>query len=59
MAGNMTYRDITNNDTEYTPYPRNFKPWEHSFAGKKTCMAYIWDIQQELLHHKEKPIDRH
>ena len=59
MADNMTYRDITNNDTEYTPYPRNFKPWEHSFAGKNTCMAYIWDIQQELLHHKEKPIDRH
>ena len=59
MADNMTYRDITNNDSEDTPYLRNFKPWEHSFTGKKTCTAYIWDIQEELLHNKEKAIDRH
>ena len=55
----MTYGDITNNDPEYTPYLRNFKPWEQSFVGKKTCPAYIWDIQEELLPNKEKPLDRH
>ena len=55
----MTYSDITNNDPDYTPYLINFKPWEQSCAGKKTCTAYIWDIQEELLHHKEKRIDRH
>ena len=55
----MTNRDITNNDSDYTPYLWNLKPWEHSSAGKKTCTGYIWDIQQELLHNKEKPIDRH
>ena len=26
---------------------------------KKPCTAYIWDIQEELLYQKEKPIDRH
>ena len=55
----MTCGDITNNDPECPPYLRNFKPWEQSFAGKKTCTTYIWDIQKELLHNKEKPIDRH
>ena len=59
MADNMTYRDITNNDPEYTPYLQNFKPSEHSFGGKETCRAYIWHIQEELLHNKEKAIDRH
>ena len=55
----MTYRDITNNDSEYTSYLQNFKPWEHSFAWKKTYTAYMWDIQEELLLNNEKPIDRH
>lgn len=59
MADNTTYRDIANNDTKYVPYIEHFKPWEHSFTGKKTCTAYIWDIQQELLYNKEQPIDRH
>ena len=59
IADHKTNRDITNNDSEYTPYLWNLKPWEHSFAGKKTCTGYIWDIKQELLHNKEKPIDRH
>ena len=55
----MTYRDITNNESEYTSYLQNFKPWEHSFAWKKTDTAYMWDIQEELLLNNEKPIDRH
>ena len=59
MENDMTYRDITNNDPDYASYLRNFKTWEQSFAGKKTCTAYIWDIQGELLYQKEKPIDRH
>ena len=32
---------------------------KQSPAGKKIRTAYIWDTQEELLHHKEKPIDRH
>ena len=40
MENGMTYGDITNNDPECTPYLRNFKPWEQSFAGKEN----LYDI---------------
>ena len=50
MADNTTttYRDILDNNDNNKSYWRNFKPWENPFVGKKTCTAYIWDIQQEL-----------
>ena len=57
MADNtMAYRDIVNDENK--SYWSNFKPWENPFIGQKTCTTYVWDIQHELLHNKEKPIGR-
>ena len=57
MADNtMAYRDIVNDENK--SYWSNFKPWENPFVGQKTCTTYVWDIQHELLHNKEKPIGR-
>ena len=60
MADNTTttYRDILDNNDNNKSYWHNFKPWENPFVGKKTCAAYIWDIQQELRHNNEDLINR-
>ena len=61
MAENITtYRDIlTDRDmNEQKSYWKNFKPWENPFVGQKTCTAYKWELQQELIHKKEPPINR-